>query len=65
MSGLHHARAFVVQFRADADFEGGRAGGRVEHVASGCSAHFESVDELLELFVRLLKEAEPVRLRQS
>ena len=65
MSGLHCASAFVVQFRTDADFEGGRAGGRVEHVASGCSAHFESVDELLAIFVRLLKEEEPVRLRQS
>ena len=55
--------AFVVQFRTDADFEE-PGSGAVEHVASGCSAHFESIDELMKLFARLPKEVESVRLSQ-
>lgn len=65
MNGLQHTSAFVVQFRTDADFEGDRAGGRVEHVASGRSAHFESIDELMMLFARLLKEVESVSAKRS
>jgi len=55
MNDFHHAGAFVVQFRAATDFERGRVAGRVEHVASGRVAHFESTKELLETFARLSK----------
>ena len=57
MSDYHHAGAFVVQFRTATDFERGRVEGRVEHVASGQTAHFESASELFETFARLSKSA--------
>jgi hypothetical protein len=47
-------RAFVVQFRAEADVEGGRFAGRVEHVVSGQASLFHSLDELLTFFARVL-----------
>jgi hypothetical protein len=40
-------RAFVIQFRPEANVEQGRWEGRVEHVASGQARHFQSLDELL------------------
>ena len=57
MNGLQHAGAFVIQFRAGTDFAAGRVEGRVEHIASGRTACFESADELLTLLARGLKEA--------
>ena len=49
-------RAFVVQFRAETDVEADRFEGRVEHVASGRVAHFQSLDELLAFMVRVLAD---------
>ncbi len=40
-------RAFVLQLHADADVTTGAVAGRVEHVASGRVAHFDSVVELM------------------
>ena len=59
MNGLQHAGAFVIQLRAGTDFAGGRVEGRVEHIASGWTARFESADELLTLLARGLKKALP------
>jgi hypothetical protein len=59
MDGLQHTRAFVVQFRTATDFATGRVAGRVEHIASGRSAHFESSHELLEIFARVLSDTQP------
>jgi hypothetical protein len=56
MNGLQHASAFVIQFRAGPDVHAGRLAGRVEHVASGRTAHFQSVHELPELLRRMLNE---------
>jgi len=61
MDRLQHDSAFVVQFRRGPDFETGFVEGRVEHVASGRAMRFESMDELLNLFVRLMKDREPAR----
>ena len=47
-------RAFVVQFHADAQPEKGQFRGRVEHMVSYQSAHFESVEELTAFMVRML-----------
>jgi hypothetical protein len=54
-------RAFVIQFRPEADVKQGRFEGRVEHVASGQAAHFHSLDELLAFLARVLTDvhAEP------
>ncbi len=40
-------RAFVVQLSADADLAAHRVSGRVEHVVSGTSTHFHSLEQLL------------------
>ena len=67
-SDFQHTSAFVVQFRTDTDFDFGRVEGRLEHVASGVTAHFESAAELLELFARLWKAvqaASPSELREG
>jgi len=57
-SDFQHTGAFVVQFRSATDFDLGRVEGRLEHVASGVTAHFESAAELLELFARLWKDVQ-------
>lgn len=47
-------RAFVIQFRPEADVAQGQWIGRVEHVASGQATHFRSLEELLSFVTRLL-----------
>lgn len=55
---LRPSAAFVVQFAADSRPQGGSAGGRVEHIASGRSARFASVEELLAFFTAVLTQAD-------
>jgi hypothetical protein len=49
-------RAFVVQFRTEANLERGCFTGRVEHVPSGQATRFSSVEELLAFFARVLHQ---------
>jgi hypothetical protein len=49
-------RAFVVQFRAEADVEQGCFTGRVEHVMTGQTTKFSSVEELLAFFDYVLHQ---------
>ena len=56
MHGLQHEGAFVVQFCADTDFDASRVEGRVEHVATGRTARFGSVRELLAMIALALKD---------
>jgi hypothetical protein len=53
--GLQHTNAFVIQFRSPAEPVADRLPGRVEHVASGRTATFESLEELPQLLLRMLK----------
>jgi hypothetical protein len=46
--------AFVVHFRVNSDVAHGRLAGRVEHVVSGQSVHFASLEELLAFIERVL-----------
>jgi len=46
--------AFVIQFRPETDAASGRYLGRVEHVASYESSHFESLDDFLRFITRVL-----------
>ncbi len=57
-TSLPASRAFVLQIRADSRVENGHLAGRVEHVVSGRSAHFQSVDELLTFMASALREAD-------
>ena len=55
MRGLQHARAFVIQFRSADEHDAARLAGRVEHVASGRTATFQSIDDLPQLLVSMLR----------
>ena len=55
-SALPVGRAFVVHLRSSALPEEGRMAGRVEHVTSGRSEHFESLSELLAFLGRVLRD---------
>jgi hypothetical protein len=46
--------AFVVHLRTSSDAARGQVDGRVEHVVSGQSAHFNSLEELLAFMARVL-----------
>jgi hypothetical protein len=48
-------RAFVVQLRAEADVTQQHVVGRVVHVVSGQTAHFDTLDALLAFIDRVLK----------
>jgi hypothetical protein len=47
-------RAFVVHFRTSSNVAHGPIEGRVEHVVSGRSTHFDSLEELLAFMARVL-----------
>ena len=47
-------RAFVVHFRENNDVAHRQMSGRVEHVVSGQSTHFASLEELLDFIARVL-----------
>jgi hypothetical protein len=49
-------RAFVLQFHTEAEVATGHFTGRVEHVASGRSLQFHSVEELLTFMKQILNE---------
>lgn len=51
-AGLTAGGAFVVQLRSDSDVPGRRLRGRVEHVKSGRSEQFASLDRLLAFMAR-------------
>jgi hypothetical protein len=53
-SPLSPHRAFVVQFRLETNIAGGQVSGRVEHVVSGQTTHFASVEELLAFIGQVL-----------
>jgi hypothetical protein len=46
--------AFVVYFRVNSDVTEGRLAGRVEHIVSGQTTHFSSLEELLAFIARVL-----------
>lgn len=53
--GLQHTNAFVIQFRAAAEADTDRLPGRIEHVASGRTATFASLEELPQLLLQMLE----------
>lgn len=57
MRGLQHANAFVIQFRGAEEGDADRFSGRVEHVASGRTALFRTLEEVPQILLRMLKTA--------
>jgi hypothetical protein len=56
MNRLQTANAFVVQFRTSADGSTTTLSGRLEHVNSGSTAFFQSVDDLPAILRRMIAE---------
>ena len=54
MRALQHAKAFVIQFRGADKGNEDRLSGRVEHVASGRTETFQSIDDLPQLLLKML-----------
>lgn len=54
MKGLRPTDAFVIQFRGPAETRLDRLPGRVEHVSSGHTATFQSVEELPQILRKML-----------
>jgi hypothetical protein len=54
MKGLQYTKAFVIQFRDSTEPGAVQLPGRVEHVASGRTATFQSVEELPQLLQKML-----------
>jgi hypothetical protein len=50
--------AFVVQFYAETQVETGHLVGRVEHVVSGQSIRFQSLEALLAFLARVLRQVQ-------
>jgi hypothetical protein len=63
-SALSPHWAFVVHFRVDTNIAQGRVTGRVEHVVSGQSVHFDSLEELLAFMARVLATVRAPRRRR-
>ena len=57
LTPLSVQRAFVVQFRREVDPSQGQCAGRVEHVASGQTTWFDTLDELIAFITRVLDQA--------
>jgi hypothetical protein len=49
-------RAFVVQFRDPTEPGAARFAGRAEHVMSGQNTDFETPEELVDFFERIMKQ---------
>jgi hypothetical protein len=52
-------RASVVQIHVEADVAQDEVRGRVEHIVSGQSAHFETVEALVQFIVQVLTAKAP------
>jgi hypothetical protein len=63
--GLKHGkepptwRAFVVQIHVEADAVHGEMRGRVEHIVSGQTTRFETVEALVQFIVQVLTTETP------
>lgn len=57
MNGLRPASAFLIQFRTAGDPLKDKLAGRIEHVASGKTANFDSIHDLPELLREMLEES--------
>jgi hypothetical protein len=52
-------RAFVVQLRSPDEQNRNLFVGRIEHIASGATGRFDSVETLIAFITRVLSEAAP------
>ena len=65
MNRLQTANAFVVQFRDKKDDPTGTLCGRLEHITSGTTVIFQSVNDLPAIFRHMLDDLNEQRLRRE
>ncbi len=58
-------RAFVLQFRKQADPKTGKFDGRIEHMTSGEAALFNSLEELLTFLQKILPPRQGTALKEN
>ena len=58
-------RAFLVYFRVNSEVARGRIAGRVEHVVSGQTTHFSSLEDLLAFIARVLATVRAPQRRRA
>jgi len=58
MNGLHPGSAFIIQFRTDSNPGAVKLAGRIEHVTSGKTATFESLHDVPELLLQMLRDSQ-------
>jgi len=56
MAGWQYTNSFVIQFCVDGEIQPELMAGRIEHIASSRTAHFQSLEELLTFINRVLRE---------
>lgn len=65
MNRWQHTGAFLLQLRSDATLDARRWQGRVEHLSSGQTLRFESLDELVAFLEQVLKDSCGERSREN
>jgi hypothetical protein len=56
MNGWQHKGSFVIKFKPETNVANDRFYGRIEHVGSGQTIRFDSLEQLLEFLRRVLKD---------
>lgn len=56
ISGWQHKGSFVIKFGPDTNAAADKFYGRVEHVSSGQTIRFDSLEQLMEFMRRVLNE---------
>ena len=64
MGGWQYSNSFVIQFQAETEVEPNTLMGRIEHVASNRTTHFNTLEELLT-FVNQVLRKRPEEQEQS
>jgi hypothetical protein len=56
MNGLNPGNAFIIQFRTESNSGAVKLAGRIEHVLSGKTTNFDSLNDLPGLLLEMLRD---------
>ncbi|HEY4053382.1 MAG TPA: hypothetical protein VGL74_06555 [Terriglobales bacterium] len=59
MNGLNPGNAFIIQFRTESNSGAVKLAGRIEHVLSGKTSTFDSLNDLPRLLLEMLQDCQP------
>jgi len=60
MNGLHPGNAFIIQFRTELNSSDVKLTGRIEHVLSGKTTTFDSLNDVPGLLLEMLRDCQQV-----